>query len=163
MALLVLNPDDLDRELQMVAVYAGHAAAQQWLMTAANDHLLNLDGTDRDENFVRYEPELLRPGRYDGMPEVSGLPAWMIASLCRGVKLTVSNPAAIQGVPFLLPPWAEKALRKGKELWLFDLVRVRRRRVWKAIERIVEWFSRAAPADLIYAELSFEEAARRSR
>lgn len=129
MALLVLNPEDLDRELRNIAAHATHPAAQRWIMTVAKEHILNLDGADRDENFVRYDPELLRPGRYDGMPDPSTLPAWMIASLCRGDRLTVSDPAAIQGPPFILPPWAEEALRRGKILWLFDPVQVRRRRV----------------------------------
>lgn len=163
MPLLILNIDDLDRELKRIAAYATHPAAQTWLMTVAKDHLMNLDGAHRDENFVRYDAELLRPGRYDGMPDPSTLPAWMVADLCRGVKVTVSDPAAIQSTPFVMPTWANEALREGKQLWLFDSVQVRRRKVWKTIERILEWFnSQPAPADLDYAGLSFEEAARRA-
>lgn len=163
MSLLVLNLGDLDRELKKVAAYATHPAAQTWLMTVAKDHLMNLDGADRDENFVRYDSELLRPGRYEGMPDVANLPAWMIASLCRGDRITVSDPAAIQSKPFVMPPWADQALREGMELWLFDPVQVRRRGVWKTIERILDWFNSAAPPDLDFAGLSFEDAARRER
>ena len=162
MPLLVLNLGDLDRELKKVAAYATHPAAQAWIMTVAKEHILNLDGADRDENFVRYDPELLRPNRYDGMPNPSTLPAAMIADLCRGVKITVSDPAAIQSTPFVVPPWAEEALREGRELWLFDSVQVRRRGVWKTIQRILDWFNSAAPADLNLTGVSFEDAARRA-
>ena len=160
--MLLLNPEDIDRELNKVAAYATHLAARTWIMMVAKEHILNLDGADRDENFVRYDSELLRPGRYDGMPDVSKLPASMIADLCRGVKITVSDPAAIQSTPFVMPPWANEALREGKQLWLFDSVQVRRRRVWKTIERILEWFNSAAPADLDFEGLSFEEGVRRA-
>jgi hypothetical protein len=160
--LLIINPDDLDRELEKIAAYANSTEAQQWLKTVAKNYLMNLDGADRDENFVRYNPEFLRAGRYEGMPDPSTLPAWLIASLCRGDRITVSDPAAIQSTPFVMPPWAAEALREGKQLWLFDSAQVRRRRVWKTIERILDWFNSAAPADLDYAGLSFEEAERRA-
>jgi ribosomal protein S27E len=158
--LLVLNPEDLDRELKKIAAYANHPEAGKWFMTVAKEHILNLDGADRDENFVRYDPELLRPGRYDGMPDPSTLPASMIADLCRGVEITVSDPAAIQSTPFVMPPWAEEALREGKTPWLFDSVQVRRRKVWEGIERILDWFNSAVMADANYAQLSFQRADR---
>jgi hypothetical protein len=53
-------------------------------------------------------------------------------------------------------------VRKGKTLWLFDPVEVRRRRDWKTIQRILDWFDSAASADLNFTGLSFEEAARRA-
>ncbi len=162
MALLVLNPEDLDRELKKVAAYATDPEAGEWIMTVAKEHILNLDGVDRDENFVRYDPDQLCPGRYDGMPDPARLPAFMIADLCRGVKITVSDPAATQGTPFVMPPWAGEALREGKVLWLFDSVQVRRRTLWKTIERILDWFNSEPPPKINWDDLPFPEALRQA-
>jgi hypothetical protein len=163
-SLLVLNPDDIDRELKKVAANATLPAAQAWLMTVAKDHLMNLDGADRDENFVRYDSELLRPGRYEGMPDPSTLPASMIVDLCRGVKITVSDPAAIHSTPLVLPPWAEEALREGRQLWLFDSVpaRTRSSNLWKELNGILNWFNSEPQPKINWGEFSFPEALRRA-
>ena len=59
----LLNPDDLDRELKKIAAHVTHPAAQAWIITVAKEHILNLDGADRDENFVRYDPDTWFFGR----------------------------------------------------------------------------------------------------
>ncbi len=59
--MLILNPQDIDRELNNVAAYAEHPAAQAWFKTVAKKHILNLDGADRNENFRVYDPANIKP------------------------------------------------------------------------------------------------------
>jgi hypothetical protein len=133
--MLILNPEDIDRELKKLAAHASHPAAQTWIMTIAKKHILNLDGTDRDANFRVYDPANIKPGLYGDPPLFDKL-----------------------------PDWAKEAIEHGEPLHWFDPIQVGRRRVWETIENILNWFNRNGekPTDTDYTQLSFPEAAQKA-
>ena len=133
--MLLLNPDDIDRELRKIAAYAEHQPAQTWIMEVAKKHMLNLDGADKDANFRVYEPANIKPGLYGDPPSFDKL-----------------------------PDWAKEAIERGEPLHWFDPIQPRRRKVWETIENILNWFNRNGekPTDTDYAQLSFPEAAQKA-
>ena len=52
----IINDQTIDQELNKFAVRTFHAEAQKWIRTVAKQHIVNLDGVDRDENFRVYAP-----------------------------------------------------------------------------------------------------------
>lgn len=139
--------------------------AKLWLKTIPKEHLLNLDGklkdADRDENFVRYEPSVVAAWTKKAGVKPASLPAIVIAHLCRGLQLSSTDAALFTESPFVLPAWAKEALKNEHSLYLFDYELAYKSAIWTAIRRIRDWFD-SQPAITDYAELSFEEAAKKA-
>ncbi len=80
----VLNVQDIERELEKVAAYAIHAAAQSWFLTVARNYLLNLDGEQKREN-------------YTVLAELSyGIPEWANTAIANGKEVCVFDSRQVR-------------------------------------------------------------------
>lgn len=90
----IINDPTIDQELNKFAVRTFHAEAQKWIRTVAKQHIVNLDGTDRDQNFRVYAPP--SESVYGGLPMFDSLPDWAKEAFNNGEQLCWFDPIQVK-------------------------------------------------------------------
>lgn len=114
----VLNIQEIERELRIIAARTIHPETRRWFDTVARNHILNLSGTAADSEYQPYTTKRPKKGVHTDMPE-----------------------------PEKLPEWAQRAVQERAEVHFFNPVQPRRRELWQDMETIADWFNTWAKDD----------------
>ncbi len=117
----VLNVQDIERHLKILASRAYHPQVGKWLMTVARNYILNHEeGLGSDLHSSEYVDYKAKVGKKDWHP----------------------SPGADK-----LPPWAAKSLADKRPLHVFNPRQTRRRKIWQDLDKIIDWFNEIPATD----------------
>lgn len=111
-----LNIQDIDREIGQYVARCRYPEVKKWVKTVARNYLINLEGDELTAEYTDYGAD----------------------------KDTLGHFSAELPSEDTLPDWAKRSVAEKRPLHVFNSVQPRRRRFWKNLETIIDWFNSVA-------------------